>query len=65
MHRQAFNPILLSVMNNIQSAKLQISCPRMRFNAFRALNILNRYVLGGWMKQTQNSDSKTHVKSKI
>ena len=33
----------------------------MRFCIFRAVKILNRYNLSGWMKQAQNSDSKTHV----
>ena len=34
----------------------------MRFCIFRAVKILNRYNLSGWMKRAQNSDSKTHVK---
>ena len=34
----------------------------MRFSYFKALNILNGYALGGWMKRAQNFDSKTHVK---
>ena len=37
--------------------------PRMRFfGVFRALNILNGYVLSVQMERAQNSDSETHVK---
>ena len=42
---------------------LQKSCPRMCFQRFWAVKILNGYDLSGYMKRAQNSDSKTQVKS--
>ena len=37
-------------------------CPRMRFGVFKALNILNGYVLRALLERAQNSDSEAHVK---
>ena len=65
MHRQDFDPILISVMKNIQSANGKLVVCACVFCVSRALNILNGYDLGGWMKQAKTSDSKnTCVKVK-